>query len=106
MIENSPQKYDKSIEPRSYKGKSRYMYVPSKRCICSLCGKSIHEGMWDRHVNSNPHLTLVNREKQSQELRESIRQELLNSFGIQDGLVPQNIIGVDIEKPLETLVEG
>jgi len=106
MIETSHSKYDKSTEPRSYKGKTRYMYVPSKRCICSLCGKHIHEGMWNRHINSKPHLLLVERQQKSEELRESIRQELLNSFGIQNSLVPQNIIGVDTQEPLETLIEG
>ena len=105
MIESPTLKYDKSVEPRCYKGKSRYMYVPSKRIECE-CGKSIHEGMWERHVLSKPHIALVNKQREFEQLRENIRQEILDSFGIQNGLVPQNIIGVDVEKPLETLIEG
>jgi len=105
MIENSQQKYDKSVEPRSYKGKTRYMYVPSKRLDCE-CGKKIHEGMWERHITSKPHINCINKKQKMDELRESIRQEVLNSLGIQNGFVLQNIIGVDTQKPLEALVEG
>jgi len=107
QTEPQPKKYNKSTETRVYKCKNTY--VPKRRTECE-CGKTIHEGMVPRHINSKQHLIFLDRRRSMDELviklREDIRRDILDSLGIQNGLVPQNIIGVDTQKPLETLVEG
>jgi len=107
QTENQPRKYNKSTETRVYKCKTTY--IPKKRVDCE-CGQTLHEGMVQRHMISKQHAYFLDRRRYNDKmlaiLRGEIKRDILNTLGIQNGLVPQNIVGVDVEKPLETLVEG
>jgi len=100
-------KYNKSNEPRKHKGRPNYLYVPKKKIECE-CGQVVHEGMLERHLVSKQHSFFMKGLGKDfvKTLTDTIREDILNSFGIQNGFIPQNIIGVDTQEPLEPLVEG